>query len=114
MTQVKPHESQPRRRHFGPIASFWRHHSLGMIVFVFLGLWTALYHWSDPNTHLGAFYGNAIADWCGALTIVLVTRRLHERHSRESTPFRDRARTPLGRLWEEHSLSFFLGAMALL
>jgi hypothetical protein len=32
-----------------------------------------LYVYSDPKTHLGAFFGNAIADWTGV--VVTITRR---------------------------------------
>jgi peptidoglycan/LPS O-acetylase OafA/YrhL len=88
---------------------FWRRHSLSVIVFAILLLLTALYAASDPNTHLGAFYGNAIADWFGALLIIIVTKRLREQHSCESRPVTIRAKTLWGRLWAEHSLSLFLG-----
>ena len=84
---------------------FWRYHSLGLVVLAVVALWTSLYWHSNPNSHLGAFYGNAIADWMGALVIILVTKYLHERRSTESRPFKDRAKTPFTRFLVEHSLS---------
>ena len=74
----------------------------------FVALWIFLYRRSDPNSHGGAFYGNAIADWLGTWIIIIVTKYLHERGSTESRPFRDRARTPFTRFLAEHSLSLFL------
>jgi hypothetical protein len=91
----------------------WRRHSLSLTVFAFVILWTVLYFKGDPNTHRGAFYGNAIADWTGTLIILLVTQFLHERGSTESRPFEDRAKTPFTRFLVCHSLSLFLGACCL-
>jgi hypothetical protein len=33
----------------------------------------ALYCVSNPSTHLGSFFGNAIADWTGVLVTVVMT-----------------------------------------
>ena len=90
---------------------FWRRHSLSLTVFGILLMWIFLYRESDPTTHRGAFYGNAIADWMGALLIILVTKFLHERGSLESRPFEDYAKTPWTRFLVEHSLSLFLTAV---
>jgi len=30
-----------------------------------------LYVYSDPKTHLGSFFGNAIADWKGVLVTII-------------------------------------------
>jgi hypothetical protein len=58
----------PRKRASTP---FLREHSLsltlaGILIFLFL-----MYRRSDPSTHLGALYGNAIADWLGVLVFVI-------------------------------------------
>ncbi len=53
---------------------FLREHSLSIVVAVFWLLWLTLYSRSDPQTHLGAFFGNSIADWLGTLTLVLITK----------------------------------------
>jgi hypothetical protein len=75
-----------------------------------VALWLILYAASDPNSHAGAFYGNAIADWSGAWVIIIVTKYLHEKGSTESRPFLDRAKTPIARFLAEHTLSLFLFA----
>ena len=50
-----------------------REHSLGLAVAAILVLWLFLYVRGDPSTHLGAFYGNALADWLGTFVIVIAT-----------------------------------------
>ena len=47
-------------------------------------LWICLYIFSDPSTHLGSFFGNAIADWSGVVVTVLATKFLYEKGSKES------------------------------
>ena len=55
-------------------ASFAHRHGLGVAVAGVLCLWLLLYARSDPQTHLGAFFGNATADWLGTLIIVIATK----------------------------------------
>lgn len=89
--------------------SFFQRHSLSLIVGAVLALWFVLYVRADPQTHLGAFYGNAIADWTGTLLIVLVTKYFFERGSSESRrPPKERSRVL--RLLVSHSLTIFLVA----
>lgn len=83
-------------------------HSLTIASAAVLTLWIVLYCKADPETHIGAFFGNAIADWTGLLVTVLGTKYLYERGSAES-------KNPRGFLpkhWEEvlrdHSLTIFL------
>ena len=59
---------QPRGR-----KQFLRRHSLSLTSAGIVILWTVLYAASDPSTHLGAFFGNAIADWTGVVVTVLMT-----------------------------------------
>ena len=88
---------------------FLQQHSLSLIVGGVLVLWFVLYVRADPSTHLGAFYGNAIADWTGTLLIVLVTKYFFERGSNESRrPPKERSRVL--RLLVSHSLTIFLVA----
>jgi hypothetical protein len=84
-----------------------KRHSLSLIVLGVLALWFGLYWFANPNTHLGAFYGNAIADWSGSAAVVVLTKFLYERGSTESksTP------RPTPTLWsfiQCHSLSIVL------
>jgi hypothetical protein len=64
--------------------SFLREHSLsltlaGVLIFLFV-----MYRRSDPSTHLGALYGNAIADWLGVFVFVIATKYFFEIGSGES------------------------------
>jgi len=83
-------------------------HSLSLVAVAILALWIVLYSRADEKTHVGAFFGNAIADWTGLVVMVIATKYLYERGSKES-------KQPLGLLpkrWEkalrDHSLTVFL------
>ena len=83
-------------------------HSLSLVAVAILALWIVLYSGADEKTHVGAFFGNAIADWTGLVVMVIATKYLYESGSKES-------KQPLGLLpkrWEEalrdHSLTVFL------
>lgn len=88
--------------------SFLHEHSLSIACISILLLWIVLYTVSSPSTHIGSFFGNAIADWTGVVVTVLATKYFYEKGSAESR------RVPLGR-WghlhsrlADHSLSIFL------
>jgi hypothetical protein len=85
-------------------------HSLSIVATALLLLWIAGYLWLDPKSHLGAFCGNAIADWSGSLVIILGTKFFYEVGSAESKPLRGRERNRLLELLREHSLLIFIGA----
>jgi len=59
-------------------------HSLSVIVAGLVVIWIFLYSRADPHTHLGAFYGNAIADWFGVFVFVVATKYFFEVGSGES------------------------------
>jgi hypothetical protein len=88
--------------------SFLHRHSLSIAAGAILILWICLYSVSSPSTHLGSFFGNAIADWSGVVVMVFATKYLFEKGSAESR------RLPLPLLnpfWErlrDHSLTIFL------
>jgi hypothetical protein len=87
-----------------------REHGLSIAAVGILLLWIVLYFVSDPKTHLGQFFGNAIADWSGSVVIILGTKFLLERGSKESRKVGHR-RGFLGFCYA-HSLLLFLGVTA--
>ncbi|HUJ82069.1 MAG TPA: hypothetical protein VLW83_09300, partial [Candidatus Acidoferrales bacterium] len=50
--------------------NFLHRHSLSIAACAILLCWIVFYIKSDPNTHLGSFFGNAIADWSGVVVTV--------------------------------------------
>ncbi|PYX60397.1 MAG: hypothetical protein DMG73_06565 [Acidobacteria bacterium] len=89
--------------------SFFRHHSLSIVAAGILALWIVLYSVSDPGTHIGSFFGNAIADWTGVVVMVLATKYFYERGSAESRPLpKNLLLSPLFERLRDHSLSIFL------
>jgi|SRR6185295_12198413 len=87
---------------------FMQRHGLSLAVGFVLLLWLGLYVNSDPSTHLGAFFGNATADWLGMLVIVVATKYLHEIGSAESRPPHPSSRAPFARFLIDHSLTIAL------
>lgn len=88
--------------------SFFRRHSLSIVAVVLLATWITGYIFLDPKTHLGAFFGNAIADWSGSVVIILGTKFLYEVGSAESLPVFGRERPAWLDALHRHSLSIFL------
>ena len=82
-------------------------HSLSIVIGSILLLLLLLYWRADPATHLGAFYGNAVADWLGSFVTVVATKFWFERGSIESrVPSFVRGK---GRhVWHDHSLTLVL------
>jgi hypothetical protein len=93
----------PRRK-----AGFLKHHALSLAAIGILLSWVALYLYSDPKTHLGSFFGNAIADWTGVVVTVIATKYFYEVGSAESREPGPRFRSRLIEMIREHSLSIFL------
>jgi hypothetical protein len=91
-----------------PTRSFFHRHSLSIVSSLILVAWIVLYLYSDPGTHWGAFFGNAIADWTGLVVTVLATKYMYEIGSAES---RNPPHPLLAPFWEklrDHSLTIFL------
>ncbi len=85
-----------------------RQHSLSIAVVAILALWFGLYLRSDQTTHIGAFYGNALADWLGVFMIVVATKYFYEIGSAESRPPHPRSRGALVVFLIDHSLTILL------
>jgi len=88
--------------------SFLRKHSLGLGALAIVITLIVSYILSNPSTHLGSFFGNAIADWTGVLVTVIMTKHLYEKGSAESKQPRGKLRSPVLEFLREHSLTVFL------
>jgi hypothetical protein len=87
---------------------FFAEHSLSIIVGVIWLLWVGLYLGADPQTHVGAFFGNSIADWLGTLAFIVSTKYFCEIGSKESRAPRARRDRPLLGFFSQHSLTIFI------
>jgi hypothetical protein len=95
------------KRNNSPV-KFFRKHSLSLaalgVVLVLIGLYVV----SNPATHLGSFFGNAIADWTGICVTILMTKHLYEKGSTESKQPKGKLPSAVMELLREHSLTVFL------
>ena len=66
------------KRNRNPKGSLHKH-SLSLAALAVVVLLIVLYRQSNLDTHIGAFFGNAIADWTGVLITVVMTKHLYER-----------------------------------
>jgi hypothetical protein len=87
---------------------FLRKHSLSLTALGVVILLIALYCGSNPSTHLGSFFGNAIADWTGVFVTILMTKHLYERGSAESKQPKGKLPSAVMEFLREHSLTVFL------
>ena len=89
---------------------FVHDHSLTLVSALILGTWVILYLQADPQTHFGAFYGNAIADWSGTVLIVIATKWLFEKGSTESRRMPRHFKNRVREFLISHSLTLFVVA----
>src|SRR5690348_10797392 len=94
------HSPKPQR--------FLRKHSLSLAALAVVILLIALYNWSDPSTHIGSFFGNAIADWTGVFVTIVMTKFLYEKGSAESKQPKGMLPSAVLEFLREHSLTIFL------
>lgn len=92
----------------GKKKSFVRDHSLSLTSAAILILWIFLYKFSSEKTHLGSFFGNAIADWAGVVVTIFATKYLYEKGSTESRPLPKTVLRPALEILRDHSLTIFL------
>jgi hypothetical protein len=88
--------------------SFFHRHSLSVASVLILLTWICLYIVSSPATHIGSFFGNAIADWTGTVVMILATKYLYEKGSSESRRLPKMVLRPALEWMRDHSLSIFL------
>src|SRR3979490_1192717 len=87
---------------------FLRKHSLSLATLAVILVLIALYIRSNSSTHIGSFFGNAIADWTGVFVTVVMTKHLYEKGSKESKRPKGKLRSAISELLREHSLTVFL------
>ena len=87
---------------------FLRKHSLSLAALGVVVTLIALYSKSNSSTHLGSFFGNAVADWTGVLVTVVMTKHLYEKGSAESKKPKGLWRSRALEVLREHSLTLFL------
>src|SRR5438309_7421608 len=87
---------------------FLHRHSLSLAALGVVVLLIALYSRSNPSTHLGAFFGNAIADWTGVFVTIVMTKFLYEKGSAESKQPKGILPSVVMEFLREHSLTIFL------
>lgn len=87
---------------------FWKRHSLSLTAVGILALCFILYVKSDPKSHAGSFFGNAIADWTGVFITILATKWFFEKGSRESRKPKITHKNRFFEMLHEHSLTIFL------
>jgi hypothetical protein len=87
---------------------FLRKHSLSLSALGVVLLLIVLYSRSNPSTHWGSFFGNAIADWSGVLVTVVMTKHLYEKGSAESKKPKGKEPSAVVEFLREHSLTIFL------
>jgi hypothetical protein len=88
--------------------SFLREHSLSLSALGVVILLIVFYTRSNPATHLGSFFGNAIADWTGVVVTIVMTKYLYEKGSAESKQPKGKVLPPALEFLREHSLTLVL------
>ena len=88
--------------------SFLRQHSLVLVLSAILACLVVAYQHSDQATHLGTFFGNAVADWLGTLVLVVATKYFFETGSAESRKPHPHLHVRIGRFLVRHSLTVVL------
>src|SRR5579864_2559813 len=88
--------------------SFLHKHSLSLAALGVVILLIVLYRWSNPATHIGSFFGNAIADWTGVFVTIFMTKFLYEKGSAESKQPKGVLPSVVLEFLREHSLTLFL------
>jgi len=87
---------------------FFREHSLSLSVAGVLVFLLMMYVRSDKSTHIGTFYGNAIADWLGTLVLIVATKYFFEIGSKESRRPHPHVHMRVARFFVRHSLTIVL------
>ena len=76
---------RPPKSLVSPVWERLREHSLGIFLLLTGIGWIALYASMDSEAKWGQVVGNIVSEWTQVFGLVLLTKRLIERHSRESS-----------------------------
>ena len=68
----------------GPVLNFLRDHSLSIFLLITGAGWVVLFAKMDANGKWGQVVGNIVSEWTQIFGLVLLTKRLIERKSKES------------------------------
>ena len=96
-----------RKKRSSPFQAL-REHSLSLTLATILIVLCLIYLRSDPSTHAGTFYGNAIADWLGVFVFVVASKYFFEAGSGESKQPSRHFHARVGRFLITHSLTIVL------
>ncbi len=88
--------------------SFVKRHSLTIVAGGVLATWFVLYLITNPKSHAGSFFGNAIADWTGVVITVIATKWFFEKGSIESRQPHRLYKSHILEFCRNHSLTLFL------
>ncbi len=83
-------------------------HSLSLAALGVVVLLLVLYRGSNPATHIGSFFGNAIADWTGVVVTAVMSKHLYEKGSAESKQPKGKVSSVPVEFLREHSLTLVL------
>jgi hypothetical protein len=87
---------------------FLHQHSLSLSALGVVLLLIVLYSRANWHTHVGSFFGNAIADWSGVFVTIVMTKFLYEKGSKESKQPKGILPDKMLEILREHSLTIFL------
>jgi hypothetical protein len=75
---------RPPRTFLGPFWQRLRNHSLSVFLVITGIAWAVLYAVMDSESRWGQVVGSMVSEWTQLLGLVVMTKRLVERHSKES------------------------------
>ncbi len=76
---------QPKPRLRSRVLERLRQHSLTIFLLITGGMWVVLFAHSDPQAKWGQVIGNIVSEWTQILGLVLMTKKLVEAGSEESS-----------------------------
>lgn len=75
---------RPTPREMPALEAWIRHHSLGLFLLVTGLSWLVLYVHLNASARWGQVVGNIVSEWTQIFAVLFMTKKLRERHSKES------------------------------